>query len=120
MFNKILVPLDGSLLAARALPHVVLLARTTGADVTLQRVIERHHELSASVNPSEWRLAQVEAQAYLAALQIQLAPWLAIAPKTLVLEGPAADRITEQAQLDDFDLVTLSSHGGSGLSGWNL
>lgn len=120
MIDKILVPLDGSPLSACVLPHVVMMARTNGAQVTLLRVIEHHRELSASINPSNWRLSQLEAQADLDALQTQLAPWLATVPKTLVLEGPAADRIIEQAQQDDFDLVILSSHGQSGLSGWNI
>ncbi len=120
MINKILVPLDGSPLATCVLPHVVAIAHATGAQVTLLRVIERNRELSTSVNPADWRLSKVEAQAYLDELQTQLANVLESAPETIVLEGPAADRIIEQAQHSDFDLVTLSSHGQGGLSGWNI
>ena len=120
MINKILVPLDGSPLSACVLPHVVTMARTTGAQVTLLRIIEHNHELFTSVNPAEWRLFKFEAQAYLDELQIQLAHWLATEPQTMVREGPAADQIIEQAQQGDFDLVILSSHGQSGMSGWNI
>lgn len=120
MINKILVPLDGSPLSACVLPHVVTMARTTGAQVTLLRVIEHNHELFTGVNPAEWRLFKFEAQAYLDELQIQLAHWLATEPQTMVREGPAADQIIEQAQQGDFDLVILSSHGQSGMSGWNI
>ncbi len=38
MFKKILVPLDGSELAAKILPQVVDLAKTQGAQVTLLNV----------------------------------------------------------------------------------
>ena len=120
MINKILVPLDGSPLSACVLPHVVAIARATGAHVTLLRVIERNRELSTSVNPADWRLSKVEAQAYLDELQTQLTDVLESAPETIVLEGPAADRIIEQAQHGNFDIITLSSHGQSGLSGWNI
>ena len=48
MINKILVPLDGSPLSACVLPHVVAIARSTGAPVTLLRVIKRNRELSTS------------------------------------------------------------------------
>ena len=120
MISKILVPLDGSPLSACVLPHVVAIARATGAHVTLLRVIERNRELSTSVNPADWRLSKVEAQAYLDELQTQLTDVLESAPETIVLEGPAADRIIEQVQHGNFDIIILSSHGQSGLSGWNI
>ena len=41
MFSHILTPLDGSPLAACVLPHVVAMARATGARITLLRVLER-------------------------------------------------------------------------------
>ena len=38
MFNKLLVPLDGTTDAAAALPAATTLARATGASITLVRV----------------------------------------------------------------------------------
>ena len=39
MYNKILVPLDGSALAERALPHAEEIAKGTGAELILMQVI---------------------------------------------------------------------------------
>jgi nucleotide-binding universal stress UspA family protein len=38
MFTKLLVPLDGTIEAAAALPAATTLARATGANITLVRV----------------------------------------------------------------------------------
>jgi nucleotide-binding universal stress UspA family protein len=38
----------------------------------------------------------------------------------VLLEGHAPDRIVELAHEHDVDLIALSSHGRSGLSGWNV
>jgi nucleotide-binding universal stress UspA family protein len=56
MFKKILVPLDGSDLAAKILPYVVDLARTHNAQVTLL------HTFYAGVSESfpEWIVEALE------------------------------------------------------------
>jgi hypothetical protein len=55
MFKRIMVPLDGSELAERALPHAEYLAKTSGATLYLVRAVEppaavRTHGLGAPVN----------------------------------------------------------------------
>ncbi|MDQ3247817.1 MAG: universal stress protein [Chloroflexota bacterium] len=119
MINKILVPLDGSPLSACAFPHVIAFAQATGAQVTLLRVLEQSKAQAIRVSPLEWQLAKAEAQTYLDEIEAQLGQWLETKPVTQLLEGPAAERIIEQAQRQDVDLIVLSSHGESGLSGWN-
>ena len=42
MFNKILVPLDGSQLAECVLPHVYALARSNDAAIILLHVVEQN------------------------------------------------------------------------------
>ena len=37
-----------------------------------------------------------------------------------VVEGEPATRIVEFVQNNDVDLIILSTHGGSGLTGWNI
>ena len=46
MFTRILVPLDGSTLAERAIPHAELFARIFGASIILLQVLEptSYHE----------------------------------------------------------------------------
>jgi nucleotide-binding universal stress UspA family protein len=67
MFNKILVPLDGSVLAECVLPHAGALARSSGAEVILLRVLEQNipPDQARPVDPLSWRFRQVEAKAYL-------------------------------------------------------
>lgn len=117
--DKILVPLDGSSLANSVLPHVGALTRATGAQVTLLRVLENPYENSLDVDPVDWHLRKNEAQAALEEVGTYLKVF-DIDAEMVLLEGPAAARIIEYAQHNDFDLIALSSHGQHGLSGWNL
>lgn len=120
MFGKIVAPLDGSALAAGVIPHVVAMTKVTSAQVTLLRVMVREATSAVAVSPVEWQLQKTEAQAYLEEMGNRLAPLLVTPPETVLLEGRAADRIIEYAQQHNFDLVVLSSHGQSGLHGWNV
>lgn len=123
MFHKILVPLDGSALAEGVLPHVLTLAHSTGAEVILLEVLEQNNppDQARPVDPLSWRFRQMEAKTYLEGLQQRLQeaqPGASI--ETVLLEGQAAERIVELAHEHDIDLIALSSHGRSGLSGWNV
>lgn len=123
MFNKILVPLDGSLLAECVLPHVVVWARLTGAEVILLRVMEQTAtpDQVQSVDPVTWRLRQIEAETYLEGLRNQLQEANLAGPiQTVLLEGQSAERIVAYSREQEIGLVILSSHGRSGLSGWNV
>ena len=55
-------------------------------------------------------------------LQEVQASWeqMGLTAEVVLLEGKAADRIIEYAQQTGVDLVVVSSHGQSGLSGWNI
>lgn len=123
MFNKILVPLDGSSLAGSVLPHVITLAQTTGAEVILAHVIEQNStpDRVRSLDPVNWRLRQVEAETYLDGVKHRLQDIQGIGPVTTVfLEGQAAEWITDFAHEHNVDLIMLSSHGRSGLTPWNI
>jgi nucleotide-binding universal stress UspA family protein len=117
MFTRILAPLDGSALAARALAHVAALVQP-GAEVTLLRVIEAGD--ASLIDPLDWRLRRNEAQAYLEGVTEAMERVTCTRPETLVLEGRAADRILETAQNTEAQLLALSSHGQGGLNAWNL
>jgi len=73
MFSHILTPLDGSPLAACVFPHVVAIARATGARITLLRVLERRGDsLAGHGNPFDWQMQKREAQTYLDEMAEQL------------------------------------------------
>lgn len=120
MIEKILVPLDGSPLAACVFTHVVTLAEATHAQVTLVSVLEKNHENITPINPLDWQLRRVERELYLDDMAMHLSEFLENKPETQVLEGSAAERIVEYAHKQEVDLIVLSSHGQGGLNGWNV
>jgi len=123
MFNRILAPLDGSSVAECVLPHVAAWSRLAGETVILLRVIEQRatSDQVQAVDPVSWRLQQVEAKTYLEGIKNQLEEaGISRSIETVVLEGKPAERIIAYAREREIDLVILSSHGRSGLSGWNI
>jgi nucleotide-binding universal stress UspA family protein len=50
MVDQILVPLDGSTLATRGLPHVMALAQTLGLNLTLLRLLEEQAAIAATLH----------------------------------------------------------------------
>lgn len=119
MFGNILAPLDGSPLADRILPHVAAIAQIDGSRITLLRVLETDGVQSTAVDLLAWTFAKAEAQAHLDEAAKQLAQ-LGLASDSVLLENGAAQRIVEYTQKHSVDLIVLSSHGRSGLSGWNV
>lgn len=120
MLEKILVPLDASNLAECALFHAVALVKAFGSQVTLLHVLESgHRHDQVQVDPLDWHLRKMEAQTYLDGVKEQLLQEN-VPANIVLLEGPAADRIVEYARNQAFDLIIISSHGQSGLSGWNV
>ncbi len=117
---RILIPLDGSALAECVLPHALSLAKAMEAQVTLLQVVGQSVTggRSRSVDPMEWHFSKAEGEAYLA----QVAERLRVAglpTEQVLLEGDAAVRVIDYAQTHNVNLILLSSHGRSGLSGWN-
>jgi nucleotide-binding universal stress UspA family protein len=119
MAKRILVPLDGSPLAATALAHAISIVPPEEAQITLLRVVERNGAL-AGVDPLDWHLQRSEAQTYLDQTRDKLAEFLPAPPETILLEGRAADRIVEHARGEGYDLLVFTSHGRGGLTGWNM
>lgn len=121
MFSHILVPLDGSALAECVLPHAVAITRATDARITLLRVCERPASFRGAdtVDPLAWRILVAEAKAYLEEVTTRLKQ-MGLSVESVQLEGQAPERVIEFARSHQVDLIVLSSHGQSGLSGWNI
>jgi nucleotide-binding universal stress UspA family protein len=121
MFGNILTPLDGSQLAECVLPHVVSIAKAFDAEVTLMRVLDSSNgsNQSTAVDPLEWQIQKAEAESYLRSQAARLQE-AGIQVATVLLEGKAADTVIEYARDSGSDLIILSSHGQSGISGWNV
>jgi nucleotide-binding universal stress UspA family protein len=121
MFEKMLVPLDGSPLAECVLPHVVAMATPLGAEVTVLRVCEPRDadEAVQPVNAVAWQLKNFEAEAYVDGVAARLRE-AGLTVQSQRLEGRAAEQILVYARRHGCDLILLSSHGRSGLTGWNV
>lgn len=119
MFHRILVPLDGSVLAESVLPHAIAFARAFDAQVTLLRVLEPPTDEMVAVDPFSWQMAKVEVRTYLDAI-VQRLQEIGLSADMLLLEGRAADAVVNYVHNDGIDLIVLSSHGASGLSAWNI
>ena len=113
MLNTILVPLDGSDLAARALPYAVALARPSGARLILVRATPVRTLTSA-----EAATAQIAAHDQLEAELGEVAAELrreALEAESYVYYGQAAPAILDAAGAKQVDLIVMSTHGRSGL-----
>jgi nucleotide-binding universal stress UspA family protein len=121
MYKKILVPLDGSELAERVLPHATDLAKGSGAEITLVTVVEltlgvAGSKLDAFPQVAEERRVALRAEAmgYLEKTQRVLREQGVMA-KGIVLEGDVASQLITYAEQQGFDLITMATHGRSGI-----
>jgi nucleotide-binding universal stress UspA family protein len=121
MLNHILVPLDGSLLAECVLSHAVTLAQVFETRITLLRVVERNQAtgLRRAIDPLQWQIRKVEAGVYLDSLVARLNR-VGLQAEKVILEGLPPERIVEFTRDYNVGMITISTHGQGGLSGWNV
>ncbi len=120
MYQKMLIPLDGSELAECVLPHVKAIAAGNGTrKVVLLRIVEPlpvgtppavDCELveKAGVKAAEEYLSRVKARLTKERLNVE----------TRVLTGRPAETISDFVRREGVDLVALATHGRSGVSRW--
>ena len=126
MFDKILIPLDGSELAERALKPGMALAEQSDADVFLLSVpvIEYafvEERMGAGFVVPDQMLVQSrrDLKAYHEDIRTHYAhPNVRI--HTAVTEGDEAGVIVDTAVRENVDLIVMSTHGRSGFSRWML
>ena len=121
MFERILVPLDRSPLAECVLPHAVAVARSLDSQLMLLHILSLSDKQDGlrAVDPLEWQLRRAEAESYLEGVRTRLEE-VGVAAQTKVLNGDAAEQILAFARENQIGLAVISSHGQSGLSGWNV
>lgn len=121
MIKKILVPLDGSELAEKALPYAEELAQKFKADLTLVWVLQPLVIMS-DYNPSSYGkildTERHEATTYLHTIQQKLDEKHLSAQPTVLSGQSAAESIIDLACQEQTDLIIMSTHGRSGLSRW--
>lgn len=131
MFTRILIPLDGSELAERAIPHAEMFARIFGASITLLQVIEPvgHQQSQNPVDPLTWQILKAETEMYLKGVAARIQAHLGGStpvnegnPRVgySIREGKIAENIVDFAHTEGIDLLVISTHGSGGLSRWNV
>ncbi len=116
MFEKLLVPLDGSPLAERAIPYALALAEGRSSQVTLVRSAIAH--TIPGVDPTDAQVRVIaEAQAYLDDVARTFRE-RGIDVETGVPYGEAADGIVDEIAIRNAGAVVMATHGRSGLGRW--
>jgi nucleotide-binding universal stress UspA family protein len=125
MYQKILVPLDGSPLAECVFPHVEALA---GGCKVKEVVLARVAEPFRQPTPSEYVIKpedvirineeiRGEAEKYInqAKAKVNLK---GVEVNTAVLRGNPAETLAEYSSKNGVDLIVIATHGRSGVSRW--
>jgi len=102
MYQRIMVPLDGSELAQTALAHALAICRAFGATLLLLYV--RDPRLG-SVEAARRHLEYVRDQQAASGVPIEI----------LVREGPVEAAIVDTVAEERIDMITMATHGRSGL-----
>ncbi|MBI5590098.1 MAG: universal stress protein [Deltaproteobacteria bacterium] len=119
MYQRLLVPLDGSPRAEGILPHVENIALRFKSKVIFLQVLSRHEAALQIDNINEYLHAfnrrKEEISAYLAGIQEGFQK-KGIEAVCFVEEGPVVETILTVARRENADLIAIASHGRSGLS----
>lgn len=123
MIKKILVSLDGSKLAEKALPYAQHLAQKFEAELVLVRVLQLSSDFfgippGVKIVREQVIRERVEAKCYLDRVLLQLRSMRLSAHAIIMDVHPPADAIVDLATEEAVDLIVISTHGRSGLSRW--
>jgi len=128
MFQKILVPLDGSKLAECALPYAEELAKGCNTEEVILISVTEHvkgfrpvedpgHPSGQHMIPEAVGKKDIQAQRYLNKVAKGMEA-KGIKVRTEVLLWPPAQAIVGYAEQSGADIIVMSSHGRSGPSRW--
>ncbi|MCC6168573.1 MAG: universal stress protein [Caldilineaceae bacterium] len=122
MFQRVLIPLDGSALAEQVLAHVGQFVLPTTTELVLVRVLETMRYPPSRYGPVPMDLFDSVRRQYASyleemSIQPQAAQYRVV---TVVAEGDAATEILKTAQNCGADLIAMTTRGRSGLKRWAL
>ena len=124
MYQKILVPMDGSELAECVLSHVDGLTRGCQVKVVVfARVVEPFYMPAGDYVPDPDQVKKIEsenkmaAETYLKKLSAK-AGYAGTSLITEVLYGKPAEVLADYASKNQIDLIIIATHGRSGVSRW--
>ena len=121
MFEKILVPLDGSALAEEVFPYVLELAEKHGSTLILLNVVEPIPTATGdggvriAISSEEYAKLTEETKQYLSNL-VRSFTELGINVESIIDHGPVVSSIVGAAEREKVDLVAIASHGRTGVA----
>jgi nucleotide-binding universal stress UspA family protein len=115
MYRLILVPVDGSPNAERALPYALTLAKATGARLLVARVVPPSH-VNASGRLGTRVKAMSDAEAYLDGLFPE--PRVYPVVSTVAYFDEPARMIVQEVERRSVDLVVIATHRRAGRGAW--
>jgi len=118
-FKRIVVPLDGSMLAEQILPRVLALAKLEEAEITLLNVlIPQSYAQREIVNPNLpwWDKDIAHAQTYLFRVAGRLRRNGVAVTTDIVIGENVASAIGDFAGRERADLIAIATHGRGGLA----
>lgn len=126
MFERILVPLDGSKASERAIPVAAHIARTSGGTIVFVEVVLPPVGLGTysgnrtfELKPSAFVRRKEVASSYLKSIPETYAVDLTnLNTELVVTAGAVSSEILDAARLNKIDLIVLCSHGETGLKRW--
>jgi nucleotide-binding universal stress UspA family protein len=120
MYQRILVPLDGSTLSEAVLPHAEKLARALDVEIVLLHVdaspaptFDPHESLLAP-QPEEVKIMRADEKHYLKVMCSKL-EGKGLRVTYLLRDGMVAETILEAAEIEQADLIAMSTHGRTGM-----
>ncbi len=124
MYKQILVPLDGSARAERALPVAAHIARAVGGALVLVQVVTISLTYSAYLSSSSYAAGVIDTElddteSYLNTLA-NSEPLAGIETDIKALFGSPAPTIISAADSYDVDLIVMTSQGKTGIQRWAL
>ena len=125
MFKRIVVPLDGSMRAERAIPVAARIARASGGSLILLRVVPAPLDIGSQVvSLSSYTTSTLEADigaaaSYLASLAGS-EDLDGVGVKMKALPGTVAQTIHDVVIDEQADLVVMCGHGDTGFKRWVL
>jgi nucleotide-binding universal stress UspA family protein len=119
LINRILVPLDGSELSESILPFANGIAERAGAELLLVTAIQPVGVWDTTATAISWEREEKVASDYLGAVEKRLSNG-GTRVRSLFLRGDAGQVILDAAEKEQADLITMTTHGRSGVMRWLL
>ncbi len=115
MYEKILVPLDGSALAEVALPYAEELAGRLGSEVRVVCVIE-----SARAPYRHMQQTYLDRMVKVIKRAAKIYADKPVEVKSAILVGNPAEKIVEYAAKENISMTVIATHGQTGIKQWTL